>query len=240
MRIFSMVDPQQQPPSSYYRKPYASNDSDQPTPQSPNDSNRQAARVTNVTNPSTSNQTPKTSHGPSLATEQSKTSSSFNQTHSAVANEKLLPPKPSSSSDTRSTTAPLHESYRRSDHLNVSDYALMVIALSPAAVHLWGRCFAQNPAPRQLGTWFALLTLPISVPLYRWEKVPHLARDVLELMSYGSALTVTIDITVVSYQYMTAVPPTSEWQWLIFYPATVAAVASWLVIVGLMWALVIR
>lgn len=238
MRIFSMVDPQQQPPSSYYRKPYASSDSDQPTPQSSDDSNGQAARVTN---PSTSNQAhPITLNSPSLGTEQSKTSSTFKQTHSTVANENLLPPKPSSSSDTGSSTAPLHKSYRRSDHLNVSDYALMVIVLSPAAVHLWGRCFAQNPAPRQLGTWFALLTLPISVPLYRWEKVPHLARDVLELMSYGSALTVTIDITVVSYQYMTAVPPTSEWQWLIFYPATVAAVASWLVIVGLMWALVIR
>lgn len=238
MRIFSMVDPQLQPPSSYYRKPYASSDSDQPTPQSSDDSNGQAARVTN---PSTSNQAHSiTLNFPSLGTEQSKTSSTFKQTHSTVANENLLPPKSSSSSDTGSSTAPLHKSYRRSDHLNVSDYALMVIALSPAAVHLWGRCFAQNPAPRQLGTWFALLTLPISVPLYRWEKVPHLARDVLELMSYGSALTVTIDITVVSYQYMSAVPPTSEWQWLIFYPATVAAVAGWLVIVGLMWALVIR
>ena len=232
-----MVDPQQQPPSSYYRKPYASSDLDRPITHPPNDSNGQAARVTI---PSNFNQAqPITLNSPSMGTEQSKPSSTFNQTQSALAHENLIPSKPSSSSNISSMTAPPQESYRDSAHLSFSDYALIVIALSPAAVHLWGRCFAQSPAPRQLGTWFALLTLPISAPLYRWEIVPRSARDVLELMSYGSALTVTIDVTAVCYQSMVAVSPTSELQWLVFYPAIVAAFACWLVIVGFMWALVI-
>ena len=235
--------PQQQPPHSLqHRKPYGSSDLDEVRLRLLRDSNGQTEHAIGL---SESSETPCIStNTPDDIIEQSDTSSPFDQKHPIIADlthsvtqGKPLTKNPSSSDDIRSTTSPSRE--KCSDSLTCSDFAVLAILLSPALLHLWGRCFAQTSTPRQIGTWFALLTLPISARLYRWETLPQFARDVLEIISYSSAFTVTIDITVVSYHYMMEYPPTCEWEWLVFYPAVLAAVLSWSAVVGFMWALVV-
>ena len=48
-----------------------------------------------------------------------------------------------------------------------------------------------------------------------------------------------MDITVLLYGHMIAYGPSQEWEWAIFYPGVVAAVACWAVVVGFLWGLVI-
>ena len=234
---------QQQPPHSLqHRQPYQSSDLDEIRLRLLQDSNGQTEHITNI---SESKETPSIStNTPDEVIDQSDTSSAFELKHPIIADltqnaaqGKPLTRNPSNSDDIRSITSPPRET--PSDSLTFSDFAVLAILLSPALLHLWGRCFAQTSTPRQIGTWFALLTLPISARLYRWETLSRFARDVLEILSYSSAMTITIDITVVSYQYMMEYPPTCEWEWLVFYPAIVAAVVSWSAVVGFMWALVV-
>lgn len=234
---------QQQPPHSLqHRKIYDSSDLDEVRVRLLQDSNRQTEHATNI---SESSETPSIGmNTPDEIIAQSDVSSAFDQKHSivadltnSVAQGKSLTKTPSNSDNIRSTTSPPRET--RSDSLTFSDFAVLAILLSPALLHLWGRCFAQTSTARQIGTWFALLTLPISARLYRWETLPRFARDVLEILSYSSAFTITIDITVVSSQYMMEYPPTCEWEWLVFYPAILAAVVGWSAVVGFMWALVV-
>ena len=231
---------QQQPPTSLqHRKPYESGDIDQEQYQSLHDSNGQEDQAINPSDSDQPYSTPTDTSG--QVTEKSRDSSTSNPAHAkpthSVAQEKPLTKSPFSPGDARSSTSPARRTH--SDHLTTSDLASIAIALSPALLHLWGRCFAQTSIARQIGTWFALLTLPLSAPLYRWETLPHFARDMLELMSYGSAVTVTVDITVVAYRYMMEHPPVREWEWLIFYPGVVAALVSWSVVVGFLWAFVV-
>ena len=233
---------QQQPRLPQYRKPYESNDSDQISLERLRDSKAQAD---DTISPSNSDQAHSVTADPShhdheysnaRSTSSQTTSIAADLSHSIVHEESHTPDS-SNSSDARLMTPSPREI--PSDRLSISDLAIIAIALSPSVIHLYGRCFAQNPTPRQIGTWFALLTLPISAPLHRRKTLPHYARDLLEIMSYGSALTITIDIAVVGYQYLTEFPPTSEWEWLVFYPAFVAAIVCWLIFVGIMWGLVI-
>ena len=225
---------QQQPHTPQYRRPYESSDSDQNLV---DDSKTQADHTI-------SGQQPITADPPRRDTDPSNAPSASSHTPSIAADlshdiisEKTHTSNSYNSSDARLTTSSPREI--RIDPLTISDLAFIAIPLSPSVLHLYGRCFSQNPTLRQIGTWFALLTLPISAPLYRRETLPHSARDFLETMSYGSALTITIDIAVVGCQYMSEFSPTDEWQWLIFYPALIAAIVCWLVIVGIMWGLVI-
>ena len=76
------------------------------------------------------------------------------------------------------------------------------------------------------------------MPLYRWDPLPPFVRDVLELMSYGSAWTISVDITVLLYGHMMAYGPRQEWEWVIFYPGVIAVVACWAVVVGFLWGVV--
>ena len=233
---------QQHPDSLQHRKPYEPSHLDEVGFGLSKHSKTQREHATN---PSESNETHFiSSNAPDEIIEQSDTSSAFDQKRSIVANLSHsvtqgmpLTRTPSNSDDIRSITSPQRET--RSDSLTFSDLAVLAILLSPALLHLWGRSFAQNSTPRQIGSWFALLTLPFSARLYRWETLPGFARDVLEVISYSSAFTVTVDITVVSYQYITEYPPTCEWEWLVFYPAIAAAVVCWSAVVGFMWALVV-
>lgn len=233
---------EQQPHSLHYRKAYESSDPDQDTLQPLHDSIEQADHTVNPCNSNQTHSIP--ASPPSHGIDHSNPPPTSKETHPIPANlphtpahEKPRTPKPSGPSDTKFSTAP--PCGFRSDHLTLSDFAFLTIASSPALLHLYGRFFAQTPTARQLGTWFALLILPISAPLYRWEKLPHFAPDTLEVMSYGSAVTVTVDTGMVFYGYVTAFPPTSEAEWLIFYPAVVAAVACWAVLVGFLWACVV-
>ena len=226
---------QQQPHLPQYRRPYESSDSDQKLA---DDSKTQADHTIS------GQAQPITSDPPHRDTDPSDAPSASSQTPSIAADlshdiipEESHTPNSPNSSDARLKTSSRREI--RSEQLSISDLAFIAIALSPSVLHLYGRCYTQNPILRQIGTWFALLTLPISAPLYRRETLPYSARDFLEIMSYGSALTITIDIAVVVVQYMMEFCPTDEWQWLIFYPAFVAAIVCWLVVVGIMWGLVI-
>ena len=233
---------QQQPHLPQYRRPYDSSGSDQKVLDRLHDSKAQADHTVS---PSNSDQARSVTADPSHHdTDPSNAQSTSSQAPSIAADlshnivhEDSHTPNTSDSSDAKSMTSSPRKI--RSDQLSISDLAFIALTLSPSVMHLYGRCFARNSTPRQIGTWFALLTLPISAPLYRRESLPHYARDLLEILSYGSTLTISIDIAVVGCQYLTQFPPTNEWQWLIFYPAFVAAIVCWLVVVGIMWGLVI-
>ncbi len=58
-------------------------------------------------------------------------------------------------------------------------------------------------------------------------------------MSYGSAVTVMVDLAVVGIRYVRELAPASEWEWLIFVPAVVAGGVCWVVVGGLVWGAVV-
>ncbi len=221
----------QQPHTLQYRKPYESSDSDQNALQPLHDSIEQADHTVN---PSNSNQTQSIpANPPSHGIHQSNSPPTSNQTHPILTN---LPQTPTPKKPPTPTPSP-HNPH--SPHLTTTDIFTLAIALTPTLLHLYGRTLAQTPTPRQLGTWSALLTLPLSTPLYRCEQLPGPARDGLEVLSYGSAVTVTVDMAVVLYRYLAEMGPTSEAEWLAFCPAIVAGVACWGVVVGLLWGVVV-
>ena len=229
--------------SLQYRRPFGYGDSDQERLQPRNDD---CAKADGSTKPSNSDQTESVITNPSgHVTEQSSTSSSSRPKHSNAADhsDEIAPQnnhtgEPPSSSKTQPPTPPPRKN--PSDNLTISDLTLITIALTPALLHLWARCFfSSNSTSRLLGTWFALLTFPISTPLYRWDILPSFVRDALEVMSYGSAWTISVDISVALYRGLMLYPPSSEWECLVFYPGVVAAGVCWVVVVGFLWAVVV-
>ena len=229
--------------SLQHRKAFEIGDPDQNLLQPQHDSNEP---LTHTTSPSNTDETHSITAGPpDDGPRQPSTTFTDAQSHTTVADptpsvaeEKPLTKNTANTANTRSTTSPPRRAH--DDNLTASDLLFLTLTLSPALLHLWGRCFAQTSTPRQIGTWFAILTLPISAPLYRKETLlPSSVRDVLELVSYGSAFTIAVDLMVALYKNITAYPPTSESEWLIFYPAVVAAVVCWAAVVGLLWGLVV-